>query len=127
MKLFRLNRSFAPGLLGALLCIFYANIASAHAHLISAQPADGVVLFNAPNEVRLTFSEGLSKLSGATIGAANKADNPLVRSAIATDDEKILIIHFDQPLGSGKYTVNWRALAKDGHTTHGSYDFAIQP
>lgn len=114
-------------LLGILLCFAHADIASAHAHLISAEPGEGVTISTAPKELRLTFSEGLSKPSGVTIAATNKGDMPIGASAITGDSDKVMVVSFPQPLGTGQYTVNWHALARDGHTTRGSYTFTVQP
>jgi hypothetical protein len=38
-----------------------------------------------------------------------------------------LIVTVTGALPAGAYTVDWRALSKDGHTTKGSYVFTVGP
>src|SRR4051794_14808492 len=53
--------SVCGALLAALLCgsSFGASPAAAHAALTATDPADGAVVKTAPEQVRLTFSEGV--------------------------------------------------------------------
>ncbi|MFC4224902.1 copper resistance CopC family protein [Lysinibacter cavernae] len=109
----------APGL---------ATPASAHDQLISATPADGATLDEAPTEISLTFSDNLIEigtevrvLEGATIvdGATDWASGPS-ELAGPTVTQPVR-----QPLDDGTYTVVWRVVSSDGHPIEGTYSFVV--
>jgi hypothetical protein len=103
-----------------------AGAAQAHAHLISSDPAD--VVKAPPSILRLTFSESVEPaLSGVTVTGPANTTLPTGMPSLAKDDDKVLIVPVAQEPGAGQYTVNWHALSKNGHTTHGSYVFTVAP
>ncbi len=115
-------------ILAALLSIAATQAASAHAHLLSAEPGDGAAVTVGPNDLKLTFSEALeAKLSGAAVAAEGKGEISTDTPVLAEGNDRVLIIPLQERLGAGKYTVNWHALSKDGHTTHSSYSFVVRP
>ncbi len=123
-----MNVSFAnTAFLAAGLCLASAP-AFAHAHLTSATPAANSTVAAAPTELNLTFSEGVNpKFTGAKLIGPD-------RKAVATGDAKLgpggdttLIVPVSGSLSAGAYTVNWHALATDGHKTSGSYSFTLKP
>jgi methionine-rich copper-binding protein CopC len=99
--------------------------AFAHAHLESSIPADGSTV-TAPTSLTLTFSEGLElAFSGATV--TGPAGAVLLQPAtLDPADPEVLVVPLDTPLPPGSYTVDWHALASDGHKTTGSYSFTVQ-
>ena len=115
-------------LLVAVASVAMIGAASAHAHLVSADPAAGGVIHAGPTQLKLIFSEDLEAgLSGVTVtasGATEAAANPAV---LARENGKTLIVSLPAPLAVGVYTVNWHALSKDGHATHDSYSFTVAP
>lgn len=52
---------------------------------------------------------------------------PTDKSALAPGDNKTLVLPLGKALPAGAYTVKWQALSKDGHKTHGSWSFTVQP
>jgi copper resistance protein C len=44
---------------------------------------------------------------------------------LAPKDDKEVLVPLPWVLTKGKYTVEWHALSKDGHTTRGSYGFSV--
>jgi methionine-rich copper-binding protein CopC len=112
--------------LSLLTWLSVTNAAQAHAHLLSSVPAD--VASAPPSALRLNFSEGVEpKLSGVTVTGPANTTLPTGTPSLAKDDDKVLIVPIAQAPGAGTYTVNWHALSKDGHTTHGSYMFKVTP
>ena len=107
------------------LCFAIVAQAFAHAQLVSSSPPANGMAMPPPTELTLKFSEGIElkftavKVKGPD-GAAVKT-GPLKFDA---NDATLLIVPLASPLPDGEYTVNWQALAKDGHKTKGHYTFS---
>ncbi|MEU5424296.1 copper resistance protein CopC [Streptomyces olivoreticuli] len=115
-------------LLAALLCAAGpgAATASAHAALTSTDPADGSVVPTAPQQVKLTFSEGVL-LNGDSLrvldpqGARVDEGRPSHvggRSGTAA-------VGLRGGIGNGTYTVAWQAVSADSHPVAGAFTFSI--
>jgi methionine-rich copper-binding protein CopC len=52
---------------------------------------------------------------------------PTGAAVLAPNDDKKISVRLNGALSVGKYTVEWHALSKDGHATHGSYQFTVVP
>jgi methionine-rich copper-binding protein CopC len=110
----RLRRAVTVlALAGAALVI--AQAASAHADLVSSDPADGATVA-ALDSVRLEFSEELLEIgnsititdgAGATHELEVTLAEPSVLEAVATD------------IAPGEVTIAWRNASVDGHTEEG--------
>lgn len=112
-------------LAGSLLS---AGEASAHAHLQAETPAADAVVTSAPAALSLGFSEGLEiGLSGVTLKAPDGYVVPTGTATLAPGDDKQMSVPLNGALAAGAYTVEWHALSKDGHTTHGTYHFTVSP
>jgi copper transport protein len=108
--------------LAALAALLLPAAASAHAYLIGSQPADRAVLATAPREVRLEFTEGVRPAPGIEVvrnGGGSVLAGP-VRS-----QGRDLVLPLRRGLQDGVYTVRWRALSDDGHTTGGVLAFGV--
>ncbi|NWF71224.1 MAG: copper chaperone PCu(A)C [Chloroflexi bacterium] len=110
---------------GLLLLAIQVPFVSAHANLSRSDPAANASLDTAPVEIRLWFTEPLEAefsrfmlidSSGAVIETPESQLDP-------TDPTQL----FMRPgeLAQGLYTVSWRVLSTDGHTTEGSFAFGI--
>lgn len=110
-----------------LSCWGFCCAAEAHAILVKAAPAKEAVVAGAPNEVHLTFNEGVGDdyLALAVIDAAGQrvdrhdakldfSDRSQLRASVS-------------PLAPGRYTVRYRVLSADGHVVSGKYFFTVQP
>jgi copper transport protein len=98
----------------------------AHAGLVRSEPADNAILAEAPDEIRLWFSEPVSpEFSSARMLDINGQAIVLDGLRIAPDDPYLLII--DPPdLPPGVYSINWSVLSDaDGHITQGLMVFGI--
>jgi copper resistance protein C len=109
-------------------CLTSASPALAHAHLnAESPPADGVLAASPPT-LSLSFSEGLEiALSGVILKAQDGRVIPTGAAVLEPDDDKKITVPLNGALSAGKYTVEWHALSRDGHATHGSYEFTVLP
>ena len=100
-----------------------AQIASAHAARVSADPADNAVLATGPERVSATFNERLQTTFVAMTvvgpdGNLWSAGEPSVQGPTASIGVR--------PLGpAGTYTVNYRVTSADGHVVSGSWSFRL--
>lgn len=107
-------------LLGVLLA--WPRPGYAHAELITSTPGNGDQLSESPPEVTIHYSQGVQI---ATITVVDSEQNP-VHTDVIIDADDWTIVHVPlQPLSDGVFTVQWEALAEDGHTTDGSFFFIV--
>jgi copper transport protein len=106
--------------LAALLALQPA--VSAHAFLVSSDPAAGAVLIQAPAQVTLRFTQAPDAPLSTFVAYDDRRDQvsgrPEVSGRVVT-----LPLH---PLGPGTYTLRWSVVsAEDGHATQGSFVFTV--
>lgn len=119
--------SSAPMLLAAGLCAASAP-AFAHAHLRFATPQVNGTVTVAPSELDLTFSEGVNlKFTGVKLTGPDRAAVNTGEAKLGAGEDTTLIVPVSAPLVTGTYTVEWHALATDGHKTSGIYTFTVKP
>jgi copper transport protein len=124
-------RRFAPAL---LLCVALAGIwlgltprsAAGHAALVESEPGNGEVLDEAPQEIRLSFTEppdlSLTIVEIVDSGGAAVPTEPVER--MPGSELGILIPVEDLP--DGIYTVTWRTVSTaDGHITSDAFSFGV--
>ncbi len=116
----------APVLGGVLLALFLvggaAAPASAHATLVSSDPADGAVLEDAPEQVTFTFDEPVALVDdGLQVFDATGA--PVDVEAASRDE--VVTGDLSGPLDDGTYVVTWRVVSADGHPIAGSLTFHV--
>ncbi len=102
-----------------------ARSASAHAELLSTEPAAGAQLLVSPAAVTLRFTESVSfvadslrviDVSGATVEGVGVPIHPDGgASASATLP----------PLADGGYVVAWNVVSADGHPANGAFTFVV--
>lgn len=125
-----MTRRIAGALLIALaLSLALFGVASAHAKLVSSDPAAGANLTAAPAKVTLKFSEEISDKAtdsfftvtdekGAEVGKGT-LDNTDV-------DHATLSGALNSGLGSGVYTVTWQTITPDDQgKSQGSFTFGV--
>jgi methionine-rich copper-binding protein CopC len=96
--------------------------ARAHAHLSRAEPRAGSTVSTAPQEIVLSFTEGLeSTFSSVEVLDASGARVDQGEAAISGATMRIGL----KPLSPGTYKVNWKALSVDTHKTDGSFSFQV--
>jgi copper resistance protein C len=100
-----------------------AQVASAHAARVSANPPDNAVLATGPDQVSATFNERLQTTFAAMTvvgpdGNVWSTGEPAVQGAVVSIGMR--------PLGpAGAYTVNYRVTSADGHVVSGSWSFRL--
>jgi copper transport protein len=110
--------------LAAIALTASASPASAHALLLSSDPAAGAIVATAPPAISLHFSETVSIPFGAlqlidpngrsvATGAAHQG---------ATGRDLVLGV---PSLARGSYDLAWQVLASDGHLTSGDFIFHV--
>lgn len=117
----------APALALALLIAAFAVLgwaapASAHATLVSTDPAEGAVLATAPGEVTFTFDESVQLVPDGLL-AFDASGDPVGIDASASGE----VVTGDLPgdLDDGTYVITWRVVSADGHPIAGSLTFHV--
>ncbi len=106
----------------AVLVVGGAAPASAHATLISSDPAEGAVLAEAPERIRFTFNEtALGVPNGVQVF---DAQGGLIASSAAVRGRDLEVTLTEQ-VGRGTLVVVWRLVSEDGHPVGGSLTFSI--
>ncbi|GAA4752025.1 hypothetical protein GCM10025783_25840 [Amnibacterium soli] len=121
-----LVRRLLPGLLLAVLALLLlpAAPASAHAVLVSSDPADGARVEAAPAAVRLTFDEAVSLPPGATVALSTTGQR--VDEGPARLDGRVVVVPLRAAVPAGVYSVSWRLVSADSHVVSGSIRFGVQ-
>jgi copper transport protein len=109
------------GLVTLLFVVCFASGASAHASLVSAEPADGSVLATAPKTVQLQFNEPVTLAVISLIDASGKTRSDVVVHAI--DQTITMMLPADLPRGT--QVVSYRIVSADGHPVGGALVFSI--
>jgi copper resistance protein C len=120
------KRAIRSALIAAALAIA-AGAAQAHAFLDHADPRVGATVAKAPAQVRLWFTQQLVlafckvSVSGPPgfVGAGPVSPAP--------GDPRSFVVDLHGPTPPGVYTVRWRVLSVDTHTTEGDFTFRVGP
>jgi copper resistance protein C len=115
--------------LGLALSLVFLTVASAHAELVSSDPAAGAKLTSAPAKVTLVFSEEISDKASESFFKVTNAGGAMVGTGKldTTDlDHKTLSGTLQAGLDDGVYTVAWETITPDdnGHS-EGSFTFGV--
>jgi copper transport protein len=110
-------------LLGLMLA--GATAASAHAALLSTDPAENSVVQVAPTEVTLHFSEQVTLATDdlRVFDAAGKRVDSGPTGHAGSDDTTAQV-QLASGLAQGTYTVAWRAISADTHPVSGAFTFS---
>ncbi|MBN8590653.1 MAG: copper chaperone PCu(A)C [Anaerolineae bacterium] len=97
----------------------------AHSNLASADPPPNASLDASPSLISLTFTEPLEpEFSRFTLRDENGQTIDTPESVVSPENPLVMTM---QPgvLPNGLYTVVWRVLSTDGHSTQGSFAFGV--
>ncbi|MFI9259154.1 copper resistance CopC/CopD family protein [Streptomyces sioyaensis] len=114
----------AVALAGALLG---AAPASAHAALTGSTPAQGAVVDRAPEQVALTFSEGVA-MGDDSIRVLDPKGKRVDRGKLLKLSSGNVVKYgagLPAGLGDGTYTVAWQAVSADSHPVSGAFTFSV--
>ena len=125
MLLRKLLARLALVIVALLSVLAPAQIASAHAILLTSEPAPSAVLDQSPTEIALFFNEEVDTVFGRVriLDSSGKvvqivkpirdaANHTIVRAPLSSLDE-------------GTYVVIWRVASADSHPVQGSFTFQI--
>ena|SRR5207245_2748239 len=99
--------------------------AFAHAFLDQATPPVGGTVPASPQEIRLTFSEGVEpRFSGIELAAGDGRRITTGPAVIDPGDNKQLVLAVP-PLTPGHYRVRWHVVSVDTHRTEGDFTFVV--
>jgi methionine-rich copper-binding protein CopC len=96
-------------------------LAAAHAHLDSAQPANGSTVRAAPAQVMLMFSEpvALNEVTLEKLGGKPESLGDLPK-----DFGRHQMVNLPK-LGDGRYVLRYRGVSEDTHESRGSVSFTV--
>ena len=120
----RRTRRAAAALMGAvILALVIAPTASAHAVVVSSNPADGERLTTSPDRVSLQFSESIS----ADLGGLRVVNSSGSSVDAGTDQVSgpTLSVALQPDLPDGTYVATYRVISADGHPVKGALVFAV--
>lgn len=112
--------------LSAVWLVALCAPALAHAQFVSAEPARGAELQQAPEQVRIRFSEPVEAEFGP-VEVRNPQGERVDQDNARVDpqDARVVVEDLDGDLSDGTYTVEWRVTSVDGHVIDGTYRFAV--
>jgi methionine-rich copper-binding protein CopC len=115
------------GLAFTVVATLYANVASAHAVLVSSNPANGSILSQPPKEIRLSFNEAI-ETRFSSVRLTRSGGKKVQTGGSSSDAQKRsdLVVPL-APLPPGKYQVRWQATSADSHRIQESFGFEITP
>ena len=108
----------------AAVLLVPATAAYAHTPLKSVTPKKGSTAHSAVRDIRATFKASM-QAGTLEIKTANGTTVALKSNGLLSSDKAVLRAVPKAPLKSGRYTVNWRARAGDGHSEKGSWTFKV--
>ncbi|WNV76691.1 copper resistance CopC family protein [Geodermatophilus sp. DSM 44513] len=97
--------------------------AAAHAELVSTDPAEGARLEQAPAQVTLTFTEGVSVGAGYARVLDASGERVDTGSAAVQGDAVVVPLRGDLP--EGGYLVTYRVVSADSHPISGAFSFVV--
>jgi len=110
-----------------LLLALGIGAADAHAFLDHADPRVGNTVKSPPRTVALWFTQNLeSAFSTIEVRDANGTQMNAAKASVDANDRKLLRVPV-KVLPAGTYTVKWRVLSVDTHTTEGNFTFHVAP
>ncbi|SDO60331.1 copper resistance CopC family protein [Geodermatophilus sp. DSM 45219] len=97
--------------------------AAAHAELVSTDPGEGARLEEAPEQVTLTFTEGVSL--GAGYARVLDAAGERVDAGTATVEGDSVVVPLRGDLPDDGYLVTYRVVSADSHPISGAFSFVV--
>jgi copper resistance protein C len=112
--------------LAALATSFAAPPVFAHGFLDHGVPGVGMTVSGPVRELRLYYTQGVvTAFSAVSVASSTGGAIPASRPVNDPSGQQIVIVRLGRALGPGSYTVNWRVLSVDTHTTTGTFHFTV--
>lgn len=119
----RLTAFFAMVIGVLALSITLAGPASAHAELVSSDPAPGARLAKAPTTLTLAYTEKISLVRNG-VRLLDAAGRSVPTDKPQTDGQQV-VIGVPSTLREGAYVLVWRVVSDDSHPIQGAVSFAV--
>ncbi len=123
-----LGPAFVAAFIGVFLgamALLPAGQASAHAGLVSSEPAASSVLETGPDNIVLTFDEAVEAgLSSISLFDA-QAQSITLGTPVAAPGNDSVVAASVPSLSDGIYAVVWRVTSVDGHVVDGAFSFQV--
>jgi len=121
----RVSAAIAAVALAAVAVLGIAGPASAHDQLLSTNPQDGATVASLPGTITLTFSD-IVQDAGAEANQVKVMD----ASCTVIDDGDVqvadnVVTQKVSGSASGRVTVLWRVVSRDGHPVSGEFSFTV--
>ena len=118
-------RSVAKSLAVFGVVVFFAGAACAHVHPQTQVPGAGATVAS-PAQVTVTFDAPLEP-AFSSLKVVNAAGKQVNTAKSHVDQKQLDVMSVAlPPLATGHYTVQWVAVAPDGHRTQGDYPFNVK-
>lgn len=106
----------------AAVLVVIGQAVFAHSKKEGTTPADGALLSESPEMIHMVFDDPM-RIAMVRLLNAEGAEMPMARE---TGLEPTLKFHAKtEALAPGRYTVEWRGLASDGHAMQGRFSFEL--
>jgi methionine-rich copper-binding protein CopC len=100
-----------------------AGDVSAHATLVSADPADGSMLITAPDHVELLFSESVGE--PAALALLDSSGNEMQGDVLQVLDDTVRRAYDPATFHPDVYTISYQVTSADGHPISGTLTFMV--
>lgn len=102
------------------------TLADRHLRLLKSEPAADTVVAAPPGEIHLWFSEEPA-VRVTTIQVTVAGETSKLETVTAdAEDGKHIIAAVDTAGPSGRWTVAWRTMSRDGHVVSGEIAFRVE-
>lgn len=125
-------RKFLVSLFALLALVFAPTAASAHAALVSSNPAANSSTSFMPKTIQLTFSENLMQIKDKEVNSISLSymKHSDLGFGVALTDIKVdgATLSATIPAGQyevGKYVITYSIVAQDGHKLSDSFQFSL--
>lgn len=121
----RTSRWAAGGAIAAIAIVGWTSPVSAHAELLSSEPAADSILPSSPGEIVLTFTEAVDPTDDAV--RLVDADGEPIEIGPVTQDlgSDSITATIPDELGNGSYVVAWSVVSADSHPIRGAFVFSV--
>ena len=125
MSLRKLLARLAFVVVALLTVLAPAQLVSAHAILLTSEPAPSAVLDQSPTEIALFFNEFVDTVFGKVRILDSSGNDIQTVKPVRDASNKSVVRAPISPLEPGTYVVIWRVASADSHPVQGSFTFQI--
>jgi methionine-rich copper-binding protein CopC len=113
-------------ILGAIFLVFAASPASAHTALVSSSPQKDSVVASLPQLISITFAEDLVVIGNSNSVSVLDSTGEEVSFGEISVLGPTLSKQLTPSDKTGKFKVEYRAVASDGHVINGDFTFTVE-